>query len=164
MDTIDLKLVKQLQKQADIALIELSRRLKISKTTCWNRIQRLEERGIISGKYTQFNREELGLSVVVFMSITVGRHSPEWVNRFIAVVEKCPEIVEAHRLTGEGADYQLKIVCPDITAYDAFQQNLINDIEFTSMSSKISLKEIKWTHHLPLSHLEQVASDLSWYK
>ena len=102
MDAIDLHLVRQLQKQADIALTELSRRLGISKTTCWNRIQRLEENGVITGKYTQFSREELGLSVVVFLSITVGRHSPEWVNRFISVVERFPEIVEAHRLTGEG--------------------------------------------------------------
>ena len=158
MDAIDLHLVRQLQKQADIALTELSRRLGISKTTSWNRIQRLEENGVITGKYTQFSREELGLSVVVFLSITVGRHSPEWVNRFISVVERFPEIVEAHRLTGEGADYQLKIVCPDITAYDAFQQKLINEIEFTSMSSKISLKEIKWTHHLPLAHLEEAGA------
>ena len=155
MDSIDLHLVRQLQKQADIALTELSRRLGISKTTCWNRIQKLEERGVITGKYTRFNRDELGLSVVVFLSITVGRHSPEWVRRFTLVVERFPEIIEAHRLTGEGADYQLKIVCPDIDAYDVFQQKLINEIEFTSMSSKISLKEIKWTHHLPLSHLEQ---------
>ena len=117
MDSIDLGLIRQLQKQSDIALTELSRRLGISKTTCWNRLQRLDEKGIIAGKYTWFDRTELGLSVVVFLSITVGRHSPEWVNRFTAVVERFPEIVEAHRLTGEGADYQLKVVCPDIDAY-----------------------------------------------
>ena len=157
MDSIDLGLIKQLQKQSDIALTELSRRLGISKTTCWNRLQRLDEKGIIAGKYTWFDRTELGLSVVVFLSITVGRHSPEWVNRFTAVVERFPEIVEAHRLTGEGADYQLKVVCPDIDAYDAFQQKLINEIDFTSMSSKISLREIKWTHNLPLDHLEDGA-------
>ncbi len=157
MDSIDLGLIKQLQKQSDIALTELSRRLGISKTTCWNRLQRLDEKGIIAGKYTWFDRTELGLSVVVFLSITVGRHSPEWVNRFTAVVERFPEIVEAHRLTGEGADYQLKVVCPDIDAYDAFQQKLINEIDFTSMSSKISLREIKWTHNLPLDHLDDEA-------
>ena len=91
---------------------------------------------------------------MVFLSITVGRHSPDWVKRFTDVVSRFQEIVEAHRLTGEGADYQLKIVCPDIDAYDSFQQKLINEIEFTSMSSKISLREIKWTQCLPLSHLE----------
>tara|TARA_B100000900_G_scaffold363393_1_gene337336 strand:- start:11 stop:481 length:471 start_codon:yes stop_codon:yes gene_type:complete len=153
MDVHDLKLIDQLQKHADIALTELSRRLGISKTTCWNRIQRMEERGVIEGKYTQFNRQQLGLSVVVFLSISVGRHSPEWVSQFTEIIKRFPEIVEVHRLTGEGADYQLKIICPDIEAYDALQQKLINEVDFTSMSSKISLKEMKSTHYLPLGHI-----------
>ena len=154
MNEIDLLLIKQLQKDADMALTELSQRLGVSKTTCWNRLQRLEEQGIIIGKYAQFDREALGLSVVVFLSITVGRHTPGDAKQFNAVIEQFPQIVEAHRLTGEGADYLLKIVCPDIEAYDAFQQKLINKIDFNAMSSKISLKEMKCTHHLPLSHLE----------
>ena len=153
MDVHDLELIEQLQKHSDIALTELSRRLGMSKTTCWNRLQRLQERGIIEGKYTQLNRLELGLSVIVFLSISVGRHSPEWVKLFTAVIERFPEVVEVHRLTGEGADYQLKIICPDIDAYDVLQQRLINEIDFTSMSSQISLKEIKSTHYLPLTHI-----------
>ena len=154
MDDIDLKLDKQLQKDADLPLAELSRKLGMSKTTCWNRMQRLEERGILKGKIMSFDREALGLPVVVFLSITVGRHTPEWVSRFAAVVDSFPQIVEVHRLTGEGADYHLKVVSPDIESYDAFQQELIGKIDFTSMSTKISLKEIKETPHLPLSHLE----------
>lgn len=161
MDSIDLRLIRYLQKQPDVPLTELSRRLGMPKTTCWNRLQRLEESGVIAGKYVKFDRDELGLSVVVFLSITVGRHSPEWVNRFTTVVNQFPEIVEAHRLTGEGADYQLKIVCPDIDAYDAFQQKLINEIDFTSMSSKISMKEMKSTHLLPLSHLQKDSEEKS---
>ena len=161
MDSIDLRLIRYLQKQPDVPLTELSRRLGMPKTTCWNRLQRLEESGVIAGKYIKFDRDELGLSVVVFLSITVGRHSPEWVNKFTTVVNQFPEIVEAHRLTGEGADYQLKIVCPDIDAYDAFQQKLINEIDFTSMSSKISMKEMKSTHLLPLSHLQKDSEEKS---
>ena len=108
----------------------------------------------LRGKYTQLNRQQLGLSVVVFLSISVGRHSPEWVSQFTAIIERFPEIVEVHRLTGERADYQLKIICPNIKAYDVLQQSLINEIDFTSMSSKISLKEMKSTHYLPLDHLK----------
>ena len=154
MDDYDLKLIDQLQKHADIALTELSRRLGMSKTTCWNRLQRLQELGVIEGKYTQLNRQQLNLSVVVFLSISVGRHSPEWVSRFAVIIERFPEIIEVHRLTGEGADYQLKIICPDIQAYDVLQQRLINEIDFTSMSSKISLREMKSTHYLPLDHIK----------
>ena len=154
MNVTDLKLIKQLQQDADLPLSELSRKLGMSKTTCWNRIQRLEERGALKGKIMRFDREALGLPVVVFLSITVGRHTREWVSRFTAVVESFPEIVEVHRLTGEGADYHLKVVSPDIESYDKFQQQLIGKIDFTSMSTKISLKEIKETPHLPLGHLE----------
>ncbi len=153
MDDTGLKLIKQLQLTADLSLSELSRRVGISKTACWNRMQRMEEEGIILGKKVLFDRESLGLKIVVFLSITVGRHSTDWVEKFSSVVEQFPEIIEVHRLTGEGADYQLKVVCPSIDAYDSFQQNLISKIDFTSMSSKMSLKQLKDTSILPLSHL-----------
>ncbi len=154
MDDTGLKLIKQLQVSADLSLAELSRRVGISKTACWNRMQKMEEEGIVLGKQVLFDRNSLGLKIVVFLSITVGRHSTDWVEKFTAVIEKFPEIVEVHRLTGEGADYQLKVVCPSIELYDLFQQNLISKIDFTSMSTKMSLKQLKDTSLLPLSHLE----------
>ena len=155
MDDTGLKLIKQLQLTADLSLSELSRRIGISKTACWNRVQRMEEEGIILGKKVLFDRESLGLKIVVFLSITVGTHSTDWVEKFSSVVEQFPEIIEVHRLTGEGADYQLKVVCPSIDAYDSFQQHLISKIDFTSMSSKMSLKQLKDTSFLPLSHLKK---------
>ncbi|MDB4115821.1 Lrp/AsnC family transcriptional regulator [Planktomarina sp.] len=157
MDDTGLKLIKQLQVSADLSLAELSRRVGISKTACWNRMQKMEEEGIVLGKQVLFDRNSLGLKIVVFLSITVGRHSTGWVEKFTEVIEKFPEIVEVHRLTGEGADYQLKVVCPSIELYDLFQQNLISKIDFTSMSTKMSLKQLKDTSLLPLSHLETLS-------
>ena len=154
MDKIDLMLIKQLQERPDMALAELSQRIGISKTTCWNRLQKLEEDGVIGGKFVKLDRQALALPVVIFLSITVGRHSPDWIERFTHTVNRFPEIVEVHRLTGEGADYQMKIISPDIESYDKFQQKLIGAIDFTSMSTRMSLKELKHTHHLPLAHLE----------
>ena len=158
MDDTSLKLIKQLQVSADLSLAELSRRVGISKTACWNRMQKMEEEGIVLGKQVLFDRNSLGLKIVVFLSITVGRHSTDWVEKFTEVIEKFPEIVEVHRLTGEGADYQLKVVCPSIELYDLFQQNLISKIDFTSMSTKMSLKQLKDTSLLPLSHLETLSN------
>jgi len=157
MDDTGLKLIKQLQVSADLSLAELSRRVGISKTACWNRMQKMEEEGIVLGKQVLFDRNSLGLKIVVFLSITVGRHSTDWVEKFTEVIDKFPEIVEVHRLTGEGADYQLKVVCPSIELYDLFQQNLISKIDFTSMSTKMSLKQLKDTSLLPLSHLETLS-------
>ena len=157
MDETSLKLIKQLQKTADLSLSELSQRIGISKTACWNRMQRMEEEGIILGKQVLFNRHSLGLKIVVFLSITVGRHSIDWIEKFTGAIDKFPEIIEVHRLTGEGADYQLKVVCPSIESYDQFQQSLISKIDFTSMSTRMSLKQIKDSSSLPLSHLEAIS-------
>ena len=88
---------------------------------------------------------------MVFLSISVGRHSTEWSEKFNELVHLQKEIVEVHRLTGSGADYLLKIVSPTIEAYDKFQQILITKIDFTSMSSSVSLHEIKYQTSFPLN-------------
>ena len=150
MDIIDYKILQQLQKSADLPLSELAKRVEISKTACWNRIRRLEEDGIIKGRHTILDREKLSLPIVVFLSITVGRHSPQWVERFSALIEEFDEITEVHRLTGEGADYQLKVICQTIHDYDLLQQKLISQIDFTAMSSRVSLQELKHSYQLPL--------------
>ena len=154
MDGIDIKLIERMQKNSDLSLLELSKSVGISKTTCWNRLQRMEENNVVLGKKILFNRNALDLPIIVFLSISVGRHSLDWVKEFSEIIEKFPEIIEAHRLTGEGADYQLKIICPSMEAYDILQQQLISEIDFTAMSTKISLKEIKNEQSLPLSHLK----------
>ena len=155
MDDINIKLIEGMQKNANLSLLELSKSVGISKTACWNRLQKMEQQNIILGKTILFNRNALNLPIVVFLSISVGRHSLNWVKEFSTVIERFPEITEAHRLTGEGADYQLKIICPSMEAYDILQQELISEIDFTAMSSKISLKEIKTEQSLPLSHLKR---------
>ena len=153
MNAVDINIITFLQKDADMPLSQLSRLVGISKTALWNRLQRLQERGIVGGKMIMLDRQALDLAVVIFLSITVGQHSPAWVEEFQRVVEDYPEIIEVHRLTGEGADYQLKILCPSIEAYDVFQQSIISRIKFTSMSTRIALSEIKFTNQLPLTHL-----------
>tara|TARA_B100000886_G_C20107922_1_gene360657 strand:- start:44 stop:520 length:477 start_codon:yes stop_codon:yes gene_type:complete len=150
MDELDKNILYILQENSDVSLSNLSRRIGISKTPCWNRIRRMEEKGIISKQATILNRYAIGLPIVVFLSISVGQHSPEWTAKFDKLVHSLPEIVEAHRLTGSGADYLLKIVSPTIESYDIFQQSLISNIEFTSMSSSVSLQEIKYKTNFPL--------------
>ena len=152
MDGIDIKLIERMQKNSDLSLLELSKSVGISKTTCWNRLQRMEENNVVLGKKILFNRNALDLPIIVFLSISVGRHYLDWVKEFSEIIEKFPEIIEAHSLTGEGADYQLKIICPSMEAYDILQQQLITEIDFTVMSTKISLKEIKNEQSLPLCH------------
>ena len=154
MDLLDIEILKLIQRKASMPLTELSRRIGISKTPCWNRIRRLEEDGIITHRPTILDRNKLDLPIVVFLSISVSRHSADWTERFTSLVLKYDEIIEVHRLTGASADYMLKIVAKSIEDYDKFQQILINKIEFTGMSSSVSLHEMKYNVSMPLDQLK----------
>lgn len=155
MDATDYKLLELIQKKGDLPLSDLAKRLKIAKTSCWNRIRKLEEEGVIKGRYTILNRFALGLPVVVFLSITVRRHSAAWVDQFSSIISQYSEITEVYRVTGEGSDYQLKVICASIEDYDRIQQELISKIEFNTMSTRVTLQELKHTHALPVFNIHE---------
>ena len=150
MDYIDKKIIFILQRQADLPLSEISKRVGLSQTPCWNRIRKLEEVGVIEKKVTLINKKKVNLPITVFLMITVRNHNSDWMNKFSEILKKYKNILEAHRITGSQADYIIKIVAGSIEEYDEFQQVLIKNIEFNSMSSGISLQELKSTTILPL--------------
>ena len=150
MDYIDKKIIFILQRQADLPLSEISKRVGLSQTPCWNRIRKLEEDGVIEKKVTIINKRKVNLPVTVFLMITVRNHNSDWMKKFSEILKKYKNILEAHRITGSQADYIIKIVAGSIEEYDEFQQVLIKNIEFNSMSSGISLQELKSTTILPL--------------
>ena len=129
---------------------EISKRVGISPTPCWNRIKKMEEAGVISARTIVLNKKAINLSIVVFLSIRVSHHSKDWITSFQEIIDKHEEIIETHRITGSDADYLLKIVASSIENYDKFQQKLISELDFTKMSSSISLQEMKNSHILPL--------------
>ena len=150
MDYIDKKIIFILQRQADLPLSEISKRVGLSQTPCWNRIRKLEEDGVIEKKVTIINKRKVNLPITVFLMITVRNHNSDWMNKFSKILKKYKNILEAHRITGSQADYIIKVVAESIEEYDEFQQVLIKNIEFNSMSSGISLQELKSTTILPL--------------
>jgi len=152
MDKIDKIILSVLQKNATLPLSELSKRVGISKTPCWNRIRKMEEEGIINSRVTVLDNKKINLNIVVFLSVSVSSHSEEWLTDFQKILSQYDQIIEAYRLTGSSTDYLLKIVAPSIEEYDKFQQRLINKVKFTNMSSSIALKEIKKIHSLPLDY------------
>ena len=153
MDKIDKQILSALQKNATIPLSELSKRVGISKTPCWNRIRKMEEEGVIKSRVTVLDNKKINLNIVVFLSVSVSSHSEEWLIDFQKTLTQYDQIIETYRLTGSSTDYLLKIVAPSIEEYDEFQQQLINEIKFTKMSSSIALKEIKKIHSLPLNYI-----------
>ena len=150
MDYIDKKIVFILQRQADLPLSEISKRVGLSQTPCWNRIKKLEEDGVIEKKVTLISKRKVNLPITVFLMITVRNHNSDWMKKFSQILKKYKNILEAHRITGSQADYIIKVVAESIEEYDEFQQVLIKNIEFNSMSSGISLQELKSTTILPI--------------
>ena len=153
MDNIDKKILEELQKNSSQPLSELSKKVGLSNTPCWNRIKKLEEEKIIKSKSIIIDNKKINLSITVFLSISIQNHTTEWLKNFQKVVNKYDQIIEVHRLTGSNSDYQITILSPSIEEYDKFQQILIKEIECTNMSSHISLQTIKKSNKYPLSFI-----------
>jgi len=153
MDEIDKKILNILQSNATMPLSEISKKVGVSSTPCWNRIKKMEENGTITSKITILNNEKINLAVTVFLSVSIGNHQEEWLSKFNNTIMQYDQIIEVYRLASSSMDYLLKIVAPSIQEYDKFQQRLINDFEFTSMTSNITLKEIKKNNYLPLDFI-----------
>ena len=153
MDNIDKKILSILQRNSNIPLSELSKRVGISTTPCWNRIKKMEEEKIILSKTTILDNTKINLPIVVFLSLSVSSYTEDWMMEFQKTIMKYDQIIEVYRLTSSSTDYVLKIVAPSISEYDKFQQQLIKEIKFSKMSSSIALKELKKTNFLPIDFI-----------
>jgi Lrp/AsnC family transcriptional regulator len=152
MDNLDRRILAALQADSTIAVAELAERIGLSASSCWRRIQALEESGIIRGRVALLDRKSVGVPVTVFVSLRTGFHSMDWLEKFSRVVADIPEIVEVYRMSGQ-VDYLLKIVVPDIAAYDAVYKRLISRIDLYDVSSAFAMEDMKSTTALPLDYL-----------
>ena len=153
IDIIDKKILEELQKNSSQPLSELSKKVGLSNTPCWNRIKKLEEEKIIKSKSIIIDNKKINLPITVFLSISIQNHTEMWLKNFEKIVNKYDQIIEVHRLTGSNSDYQITILSPSIEEYDNFQQILIKEIECTNMSSHISLQTIKKNFKYPLNYI-----------
>lgn len=149
MDAWDYKILREVQRNADITVNELAAKVNLSPTPCWRRLRRLEHDGVIRGRVALVDGAQVGLQLCAFVTVRGPTHSAAWAARFLAVVTAYPEVLEVHRIAGD-RDYLLKVVVRDIAAYDAFYRRLITDIEAARVSSAISLQQAKYTTALPL--------------
>ena len=153
MDSIDKKILEELQKNSSQPLSELSKKVGLSNTPCWNRIKKLEEDKIIKSRSIILDNKKINLPMTVFLSISIQNHTEQWLKNFEKVVNRYDQIIEVHRLTGSNSDYQITILSSSIEEYDKFQQILIKEIECTNMSSHISLQTIKKNYKYPLNFI-----------
>ena len=147
MDRLDRKILRLLQEDATLAVADIAKKVGLSTTPCWRRIQKLEEEGV-----ALLDPERINTRVTVFVSIRTNSHSHEWLRRFSEVVQEFPEVIEFYRMSGD-VDYLLRVVVPDIAAYDAFYKRMIAKIEIRDVSSAFAMEQIKYTTILPLDYM-----------
>jgi Lrp/AsnC family transcriptional regulator len=151
MDPTDRRILACLQEDATLPLAEIAKRVGLSSTPCWRRIQKLEQDGVILKRVALLNGAKLNCGVTVFVSVRTSQHNAAWLERFAAAVAEIPEVVEFYRMSGE-IDYLLRVVVPDIAAYDAFYKRLIEHIDLSDVSSSFAMEQIKFTTALPLTY------------
>jgi Lrp/AsnC family transcriptional regulator len=152
MDRLDRKILRLLQEDSTLAVADVAKKVGLSTTPCWRRIQKLEEDGVIQRRVAVLDPVKVNARVTVFVAVRTSSHSLEWLKRFSEVVQEFPEVVEFYRMSGD-VDYLLRVVVPDIAAYDAFYKKLIAKIEIRDVSSSFAMEQIKYTTELPLDYL-----------
>ena len=152
MDQIDKKIVQLLQEDASISVREIADQVGLTSTPCWRRIQSLESTGVIAKRVAIVNPESVNLSLTALVLIRTNEHNAEWTERFLGTVERFDEVVEAYRTSGE-LDYLLKVVVPNMDAYDQFYLRLIEHIDLYDVRSTFVMEEMKRTTALPLDYV-----------
>lgn len=152
MDTLDRKILSVLQRDASLTVTDVAKIVGISSTPCWRRIQKMRDDGVITGSVALLDGRKINAGITAFVSVVTASHSGEWLKRFSEVVNELPEITELYRLSGN-VDYLLKVIVPDIAAYDKFQKRLTERIDIQSSSPRFAVEQIKSTTELPLEYL-----------
>ncbi|WP_116654287.1 Lrp/AsnC family transcriptional regulator [Pelagibacterium sediminicola] len=149
LDKLDRKILQLLQKDATMPVAEIGRKVGLSTTPCWRRIQKMEEEGVIKRRVAVLDPQKVNAGVTVFVAVKTNEHNDAWLRKFAAVVEDFTEVVEFYRMSGD-VDYLLRVVVPSIQAYDTFYKKLIAKIALSDVSSSFAMEQIKYTTALPL--------------
>lgn len=151
LDELDRKILSILQTDTTLPVAMVAERVGLSPTPCWRRIQKLEEAGVIQARVAVLDPAKLNVGVTVFVSVRTNQHDLAWLEKFANAVRDFPEVVEFYRMSGD-VDYLLRIVVPDIAAYDAVYKRLIARVALSDVSSAFAMESIKYTTALPLNY------------
>jgi Lrp/AsnC family transcriptional regulator len=151
LDDRDRKLLALMQQDGSVAVGELAEKVNLSLSACSRRIQRLEEAGYIARRIVVLDRERMGVPTTVFALIKTAHHSDEWIETFRKAISDIPEIVEAHRLTGN-YDYIVKVVLPRVEHYDVVYKQIVRKVELFDVSASISMEILKSGTAVPVDY------------
>jgi len=153
-DKLDKRILRELQIDGSISNTDLAERVGLSATPCARRVKRMQDEGLIQGQVIILNASQLGLKLSALVQVSMDRHTPDRFERFEAEIKKYPQVVECLLITGQSADYQLKVIVPDMDFYQEFLLNILTRIEgVADVHSSFILRKGLDTTALPLQHL-----------
>jgi Lrp/AsnC family leucine-responsive transcriptional regulator len=151
LDAIDRKILEYLQVDGRMSLNDLADKVGLSPSPCLRRVRMLERDGVIARYVAVLDQRAVGLPVSVFVSIKLEKQREESLNRFAKVVERWPEVLECYLMTGS-RDYWLRVVVPDLDAYERFVKQKLTRVEgIASIESSFALEQVKYTNVLPIT-------------
>lgn len=154
LDRYDLRILAELQRDARLSNQELAERIGLSPSPCSRRVRQLEDDGYILRQVALLDRKKLGLTLTVYVLVGMDRHTPERFAHFETAIRQCPQVLECSLVTGMEADYQLKVVVPDMDHYQQFLLGTLTRIEgVSSVRSSFVLNQVLAGTELPLEHL-----------
>ena len=154
LDKLDKRILRELQSNGSITNLELAETIGLSPSPCARRVKQLEDSGIIDRQVILLNASKLNLKLTALIQISMDRHTPDRFEIFEKKIMSYPEVIECILITGQSADYQLKVVVPDMESYQEFLLNKITRIEgVTDVHSSFLLREVINSTELPLNHI-----------
>lgn len=151
LDDIDRRILDALQRDGSLSAADLAGQVGLSTTTCWRRIQQLEQSGVIKGRVAILDRAKLGLDVVVFVQVRLSTQGRDAIAQFDKAIRDRPEVLDCYTLTGEW-DFCLRIVTRDMKEYEAFFLDHLSKIpNVQSVNSSIAVTVVKESTVLPLA-------------
>lgn len=150
MDRTDLKILAILQDDASVSVAEIAKRVNLSQTPCWRRIQKMEADGVIERRVALVDPDKIGAGITVFVEIQTGDHSAEWLERFQEAVQTIPQVMAAYRMAGD-VDYLLRVAVGSMAEYDDFYRALIGAVPLKNVTSRFAMERVKSTTAYPLT-------------
>ena len=151
LDRIDCKILEILQQEGDISNLDLAKRVALSASPCARRVKQLSDAGFISGYVALLDAKKLGLDLHVILQVGLSTHRAESMRAFEDAVCAMPEVIECHLITGQSADYLLKVMVTDMQAYHQFLLQQLTPIDCVgNVQSSFVLKSVKAQTLLPV--------------
>lgn len=156
LNKMDVHILDEMQKNARISNLELADKIGLSPSPCSRRVKQLETAGFFDAHVSRLNQAKLDLKLIALIQVSMDRHTPERFEHFESRVSQFEEVLECYLITGQSADYLMKVIVPDMDYYQDFLLGRLTRIEgVTGVQSSFVMRKVVDKTVLPLSHINQ---------